>query len=166
MGLWSKIASAAGSVIGYLEKYTPFRYPVHKYQEQVTPDLWRGSRVDRAGVEDLICRGFKTIVDLCAEYTPDDELQKKYVAVKFVHIPIIDNTTPTNEQAEKFINLFKDTDNLPAFVHCEAGEGRTGTMVALYRIRIQGWTADAAIQDGARHHLCMPNQLEFIRKFK
>lgn len=162
-----KIADILGRFVGLLEKYTPFRYPVHPYQEEVSPDiLWRGSRVKRLGVSDLIKRGFRTIVDLCAERTSDDRLEMEDFPIKFVHIPILDSMPPTMEQAEQFLALFKDPKNPPVYVHCEAGEGRTGTMVALYRIRIQGWTAEDAIKDGARHKLCLPAQLEFIRKFR
>jgi tyrosine-protein phosphatase SIW14 len=32
----------------------------------------------------------------------------------------------------------------PVFVHCTAGDHRTGTVCALYRIRVQGWSQKRA----------------------
>jgi len=151
---------------GLLEKYTPFRYPVKPYQEEVSKDLRRGSRVDKAGIVSLIGAGFGTIVDLCAEQMPDEKYQSGWPGIRFVHIPIIDSCPPTKEQANQFLDLFKDKQFLPAYVHCEAGQGRTGCMVALYRIWIQNWTVEDALKDGARHKLVLKNQINFIRTFR
>ena len=152
-----------GWLVGMVEVCTPWRYKVTPYQEKVSDDLWRGSRVDAAGIEDLRGRGFRTIVDLCAEHTEDDHF-KGYTWI--VHFPIVDSRPPTEQQAEQFLALFDTKLNCPVFIHCEAGQGRTGVMVALYRIHIQGWSVEDALKDGARHKLNLPDQIKFIREFK
>lgn len=158
-----------GWLVGLAEICFPFlRYPVVPYQERVSNTLWRGSRVNRNGILDLIARGFFTIVDLCAEHAPDDSFDTNdWKGIHFIHIPIVDSRPPTEAQANQFLNLFKESQApfWPVFIHCEAGEGRTGCMVALYRIWVQDWTVEDALKDGARHKLCLPDQIKFIRTF-
>jgi tyrosine-protein phosphatase SIW14 len=35
----------------------------------------------------------------------------------------------------------------PVFVHCQAGKDRTGLVVAVYRILVDGWSVDDAISE-------------------
>ncbi|MBO0722086.1 MAG: dual specificity protein phosphatase family protein, partial [Blastocatellia bacterium] len=37
--------------------------------------------------------------------------------------------------------------NAPVFVHCRRGSDRTGVIIALYRIKQDGWTAEQAIKE-------------------
>src|SRR5579859_5346487 len=61
------------------------------YQTPVSACLWRGSRIDSpAGYQDLVSRGFKSIVDLTAEGTLDEtEAAKAGLTLK--RVPIIDD---------------------------------------------------------------------------
>ena len=36
------------------------------------------------------------------------------------------------------------------YIHCEIGENRTGTLIILYRIRVCGWTKEAAITEAKK----------------
>ena len=46
----------------------------------------------------------------------------------------------------RFLTAVTDTNNLPAFVHCERGSDRTGMMCAM-RVVVCGWTKQAAIAE-------------------
>src|SRR5262249_52454049 len=65
----------------------------------------------------------------------------------FCVLPIPDGDAPTLEQAENFVRFVAErrAEHRPVAVHCEAGLGRTGTMLATYLIS-QGDTAESAIR--------------------
>jgi hypothetical protein len=66
--------------------------------------------------------------------------------ISFLYLPVLDGRAPIIEQAREFIRFVDEQRSRarPVVVHCEAGLGRTGTMLALYLIS-QGQTAEAAI---------------------
>jgi atypical dual specificity phosphatase len=65
----------------------------------------------------------------------------------FLCLPLPDGGAPTMEQASEFLQFMREqrSTQRPVAVHCEAGLGRTGTMVALYLIS-EGESAEAAIR--------------------
>jgi hypothetical protein len=53
------------------------------------------------------------------------------------------------------MKILSDPANRPIVIHCQHGSDRTGAMMALYRIVVQGWTKDDAIREmnaGGYHH--------------
>jgi protein tyrosine phosphatase (PTP) superfamily phosphohydrolase (DUF442 family) len=163
------IAVGAGKAIGWLEmdrKLGPIRIPglkfkVRSYQEPVSNRLWRGSRVDDAGLADLKGRGFAAVIGLTAERDIDADAHKIGLAHK--RIAIEDNHVPTMAQVHEFLDYVRAQDG-PVYVHCEAGVGRTGIMVAAYRIAVQGWGVGRAVVEARQRGLVLRNQVEFIRQ--
>ncbi|HYG74605.1 MAG TPA: dual specificity protein phosphatase family protein [Planctomycetota bacterium] len=65
---------------------------------------------------------------------------------RYLHLPIADFTAPSIEQIEKFLTFQRkaEADTLATVVHCGAGLGRTGTMLACALVS-RGLSAEAAI---------------------
>jgi protein tyrosine/serine phosphatase len=47
----------------------------------------------------------------------------------------------------RFLKIVTAKTKTPVFVHCFHGSDRTGTMVAMYRIFIQGWSKAEALRE-------------------
>ncbi len=152
---------AGGEAVGVAE-LAGLRYPVKAYEAQVDDGLYRGSRLDDAGMAALKQQGVKGVVSLCLEHTDDAALAAKY-GIDALNVKILDNSAPTIAQMNEFIDFARA--HAPSYVHCEAGKGRTGTAVACYRIAVDGWTAERAIAEGRTYGLSLVNQIAFIRAF-
>jgi protein tyrosine phosphatase (PTP) superfamily phosphohydrolase (DUF442 family) len=88
--------------------------------------------------------GIKTIVNLRSVNSDSDEI--KGTGLGYVHI----HTKAWHvEEAEavEFLQIVSDPDRVPVLVHCSFGSDRTGTMCAVYRIAVQGWSKEEAIRE-------------------
>ena len=100
-------------------------------------------------VEDLAFlrhQGIRAI--LSVSETPLEENLVHGNGFSYLHVPIDDFTAPTLEKVEKcvdFIERMVSIEDRPVVVHCGAGCGRTGTILACYWVS-GGTSADEAIQ--------------------
>lgn len=73
---------------------------------------------------------------------------------------------PEDEDVVKFLRIATTPALQPVLVHCRHGSDRTGTMVAVYRIVVEGWTKaearDEMIHGGYGFHPLWQNLLRYI----
>jgi tyrosine-protein phosphatase SIW14 len=131
---------------------------------KVSNDLYRGAQPTAEGMKRLEKLGIKTIVNLRSLHSDRSELRG--TDLSYEHI----RTTTWNIEDKyviRFLQIVTNPDCTPVFVHCQHGADRTGTMCAIYRVAVQNWSKDEAIQEmtkgGFGFHSYWQNLPNYIR---
>lgn len=132
---------------------------------KVSPGLYRGAQPAQQGFVQLQKLGVKTVVNLRAFHSDRDLIAK--TGLGYEEIPF-KTWHPETEDIVRFLKIATDTNATPVLVHCQHGADRTGTMCAMYRIVVQGWTKEEAIREmtdgGYGFHAVWDNLIKYIRE--
>lgn len=131
--------------------------------------LYRGAHPSAAGIRTLKKLGVKTVICLRQHHTSRKEVEA--AGMTSIEVPlradILGSTPPSGEDVRKFFEIVLDPARQPVFFHCAHGKDRTGTMAALYRIEVEGWSpaeAEEEMQAFGFHDMYL-NLLRFVRSY-
>lgn len=111
---------------------------------KVSDGLYRGAQPSAEGLRQLKARGVRTVVNLRTGDTDSPDIAG--TGLEYVHISF-KPWHAEDEDVVKFLRVVTDPQRTPVFVHCQYGSDRTGTMCAVYRMAVQGWSRDDAIRE-------------------
>ena len=136
---------------------------------KITDGLYRGAQPDAAGLKALKEHGIRTVVNLRSAHSERKEAEALGLAV--VEIPMVaalESRPPTEEEVKRFFEVVLDPARGPVFFQCAAGKDRTGTMAALYRIEVDGWSNEDAIREMRQFgfHEYYGDLLRFVRDYR
>ncbi len=114
---------------------------------QVTEFFYRGSQPKGDEYNQLAAIGVKTIIDLRDHPKDYARSLTEGAGMKYINFPLDDKSYPPPDAASKFLALVNDPANWPVYVHCAGGRHRTGAMIAVYRMAVQGWDANRAYEE-------------------
>ncbi|HEX5707245.1 MAG TPA: sulfur transferase domain-containing protein [Pyrinomonadaceae bacterium] len=121
-------------------------YPELPRFSQVSERLYRGGQPRRGGMSRLAGLGINTVVNLrgAGERTRADEAEAAALGLRYFNVPMPVWGRPEDGRARRVLEVIAAPESGRVFVHCKDGVDRTGTIVALYRITAEGWSAEAA----------------------
>jgi protein tyrosine phosphatase (PTP) superfamily phosphohydrolase (DUF442 family) len=111
---------------------------------KVSDFLYRGAQPTKEGMQQLKKLGIKTIVNLRSLHSDREEIGD--IGLSYEHI-FMNTWDAEDEEVVRFLNIVTDPNRTPVFVHCQRGADRTGTMCAIYRVAVQNWGKDEAIEE-------------------
>jgi protein tyrosine phosphatase (PTP) superfamily phosphohydrolase (DUF442 family) len=132
---------------------------------KVSENLYRGAQPTAEGMQQLEKLGIKTVVSLRSFHSDRGEMEG--TALAYEHI-FMKTWHPEDEEVVRFLRIVTDPNRTPVFVHCQRGADRTGTMCAIYRIAVQGWSKPEAIEEmtkgGFGFYEGRQNLIDYIQK--
>jgi len=140
--------------VGVLAAFFAWDYGIQRNFDTVVPGkMYRSGQPSQGQLEEWIQRyGFRAILSLRFGVPPyEKELAEQY-GVKLYHIPFSATKGLGERQWGRIRSILTDESNLPLLVHCHGGGDRSGIVTALYRVEIQGWPLDKAVQEMNRHY--------------
>ena len=131
---------------------------------RVSEDLYRSAQPTAEGMKNLKAMGIQTIINLRSFHSDRDEIGLTDLAYEHIYMK---PWHPEEKEIVQFLQIIIDPKRTPVLVHCQYGADRTGTMGAIYRIAIQGWTKEEAIKEmtegGFGFHGVWGNLVQYIK---
>lgn len=131
---------------------------------QITPTLYRSEQPSELGFRNLEKLGIRTVINLRAFNSDDDEVRGTQLRTERVRIL---TWNIDDDHVVDVMRMLKQPENGPFLIHCQHGADRTGLMSAMYRMLEQNWTAEDALAEltggGYGYHTVWKNILRYIR---
>jgi protein tyrosine phosphatase (PTP) superfamily phosphohydrolase (DUF442 family) len=117
------------------------------YAAEVAPGIWRGSQPDAEGIAWLQAQGIATVVNLRHYHGTSESRMVDAAGLRYERLALESTDAPTPEQVEQFLALVTDPAAHPIYIHCRHGVDRTGAMLAVYRMEVEGWSNSDALAE-------------------
>jgi len=142
---------------------------------QVSPELYRSRQPTAQALKNILAQHpftdgaqpIRTVVALRVEDGGDAAVLGKSAAVHYEWLKF-SPFSPTDQDVLAFLRIVTDKASQPVLVHCAQGSDRTGMMVAIYRIVVQGWSKDDALKEmvegGYGFHPFFQDLVRYVRK--
>ncbi len=138
--------------------------------------VYRSGQMMPYQLERLIrTHGIRTVINTREEDAPawlmkGEEDACRRNGARMVRIPMPGDGKGTYEQYDQAFAVLSDPGAGPVLVHCARGAYRTGAIVAVYRVRAQGWEEGKAVEEMERYrahperHDLLPYLREYFRQ--
>ena len=111
---------------------------------KVSDALYRSAQPSVEGMNNLKTMGIETVVNLRSFHSDREEIGDTGLAYEHIYMKA---WHPEEKEAVRLLQIVTNPRRVPVIVHCQYGADRTGSMCALYRVAVQGWSKEEAIKE-------------------
>jgi protein tyrosine phosphatase (PTP) superfamily phosphohydrolase (DUF442 family) len=111
---------------------------------RVSDTLYRSAQPSAEGMRNLKALGIRTIVNLRSFHSDRDKIKGTGLGYEHIYMKA---WHPEEEDAVRFLRIVTTPKRAPVLVHCQHGADRTGTMCAIYRVAVHGWSKEEALRE-------------------
>ena len=132
---------------------------------RVANGIFRGAQPEPEGYATLKAMGVRTVINLRTRHGERKAVEAG--GMRYVEIPMSFWRDVDPAVVRKALSVMTDPTSQPIFVHCSVGADRTGVVVAVYRMEVDGWSeaeAEAEMEAFGFHEIW--SQLkEYVRRY-
>lgn len=122
-----------------------FGLPGLSHVGRVAPGIFRGAQPEPNGYATLANMGVRSVINLRSRNEEKEAVEARGMRSFWVPLNAYGDVDP--EIIRKAVALMADPANRPVYVHCRQGRDRTGVVVAVYRMEIDGWSPEEAEEE-------------------
>jgi tyrosine-protein phosphatase SIW14 len=131
---------------------------------KVSEGVYRSQQPESKDFDNIVSVGIGEVLSLREYHSDNDEAEKHKMTL---HRIKVDTGKMNEEQLKEALKIIIDRKS-PILVHCWHGSDRTGAVIASYRVVVEGWTKEQAIdelQNGnfGYHATIYPNIVKLIK---
>jgi protein tyrosine/serine phosphatase len=118
------------------------------------------------GYATLAKMGVRSVINLRSRNEEKEQVEAHGMRSFGVPMSTFGDVNP--EMVRKAVALMADPGNQPVFVHCRQGRDRTGVVVAVYRMEIDGWSREEAEEEMQAYgfHDVWFHMKTFVRRYR
>ena len=120
---------------------------------KVNDRLYRGAEPKKEAISELKALGIKTVIDIGngVEDSKDERAWVEGAGMKYVNIHLHNWLKSKASDIDAILKEVESAENQPVFLHCKRGKDRTGTVVAVYRMKNDGWVPKQALDEAKKY---------------
>ncbi len=148
---WFPLSTAYGAEMSQTHRPAHWALPMQMEGlpnlHKVSDRLYRSAQPSAEGMKNLKAMGIETVVNLRSLHSDRDEIGEAGLTYERIYMKA---WHAEEEDVVRFLRIITNSKRGPVLVHCQHGADRTGTMCAVYRVAVQGWTKEEAIKEMAQ----------------
>jgi protein tyrosine/serine phosphatase len=138
------VKGATGGATGYVELPRFYR---------VGERLYRSAQPREGGIKRLHELGINTVINLRGESarTRAQEAEARALGLNYFTVSLPNWGRPNDARVTRILEIINAPESGQVLIHCRSGVDRTGMIVAIHRMRDEGWTTQQALAEAERN---------------